>query len=380
MFLLARVVGVFAYTTILVLICMQINKTYNACKYLSIYVIILAIMGYLFIPPDGFDINRLIERMHYYGDLSIVALFKSMMIARTPGEQLYYWIVRKFNNDNMLKALSGFISFYFCFNILKRESRQKSGDIHLDSFICSVVLYLFMSRGLLIMAVSNIRSMMSSSLIAYCVYREYIEGREPWKNAILYIWAISMHALGLGLVLIRFMFLFIDKTDTARKKINRLILMMILVAAGLILFKNYIILFFDKLRNYAGAKDGYSYIWEGILSGISIWLTFYLAILYKRCNFDLIDIGSGCFNIVKFSVVIAVIATIFAFIEFNTFMRLGCFLAIIQMPILFRLLCNLYYKSTINYYIVRNNINIIATVMLVISCTRGYLCSLKFFV
>lgn len=380
MYLFARLCGVFIYAIILVLICTQINNGGNTCKYLNTYIVLIAVMGYLFVPPDSFDINRLIERMYYYGDLTFDKLIQSMSSAKTPGEQLYYWLIRKLNNDNMLKAISGFLSFSLCFSTLKRECKRNEYDKHIKAITCSTVLYLFMSRGLLPMAVSNIRSMLSSSIIAWCLYREYMDDVPVWKHVVLYILAASFHALGQSLMLIRFLFLIVEKNDTGSQKIKRTTTALVLSVIVLTVFRNYVMQLSSKLTDYAEKTNGYSYVWEGLLSSISMALTVYDAVIYKRyIAKKRTNKTNGFSNFIKFSLMITMLSTLFVFVEFNTFMRLGCFLAIIQIPILFRILCTVYYNNKQNYYIIRSNIIVIATIMLAIASSRGYLCSLKFF-
>ena len=171
MYIVGRLLSLIIYAIILVAVCFIITNSQNKKKIncvLNLYIIILGIMGYFFIPHTGADLYRLLNTMKYYSNGDWSDIKYRILESSTPGTGLYFCLVGNLNNDHLLPAISAIITFSFCFYILKSES----DDPDTKPVYIALALFVFMSRGLMMQIISNIRTIMALSISAFCVYKE----------------------------------------------------------------------------------------------------------------------------------------------------------------------------------------------------------------
>lgn len=379
MYLIPRVIGIGIYTLILAVLSCIIMRSSLRQNQRTIYAywILVGLMGYFFVPPSGFDLTRLIPRMNYYADFSFPSLLNNLSGTLNPGERIYYWIIGRFGNDHLLPCISGLISFGFCFGILQDIMRK---GFHLTKEI-ALALILFMSRGAIIMAISNIRTFMAISIITWCVYQEMVNGKHAAKHWLLYIVACSMHALGYILTILRVAFFLFERAKNPRKLLGRAAIVAGMLVFSFIFLNSYWQSLFAKMTRYfEESREGtsYSYIWEGVLCAITIFTVFYfISCITKYKKYSGCITEPGYDGLCRFTKLVAWTTVGAGFIEFNTYLRLGYFLTVLLIPV------SLYAMGLARQcgrgIRLRNRIYLICLVIFALAATRGYLCSLKFF-
>lgn len=379
MFLVPRLFGIGIYVVILLMISsyMMDRSLRMTRRLINTYWIVIGLMGYLFVPPESFDLTRLFLRMDYYTAMDVDQFWSYVSSALAPGELIYYRIIGGIENKHLLPCISGLISFAFCFGILKdhtRENRNSSREI-------AIALLLFMARGAIIMAISNIRTFMAFSIIGWCIYHEMVNSKSALKHGLLYLWACAMHPIGYACFAIRLMFYFLDKEKNIAKKISRFITVGIAAIVSFVILDDYLQLFITKVFGYIEeGREGtaYSYIWEGVLCAMTIATAVYLLCSinrYKRnskCQPE-----EGYDSLCRFTWMIVTVDIVAGFIEFTTFLRLGYFITILLIPISLYTMRMAYQSG--RYAKLRNRLYMISAGILFLACSRGYLCSLKFF-
>lgn len=383
MYLFERLISLLIYVLCLFLICYAIlhTKKKDNHRLLKIYTLMLAVMGYCFVPHTGADLSRLLITMHYYAEMTWTNLLDAISVSSTPGVGLYFFVIGKFGNDHLLPCISAFITFSLCFSSLKRQIDEKD----VKSRYIATALLLFMSRGLMMQIISNIRTIMALAICAWCIYQEfYLHAR--WRKLIIpYIIAASLHVMGQAMLIYRLIFMIVEKANNPTQKIVRIITAV--VGGGLIwIFGNsYITAFLTKAEDYYGyAKQGtgFSYVWEGILCIFTLSVVLYMIVTYRRIKPIVAQENSDegineTAHLVSYMIPLAVIDIFAGFIEFNFFLRINWYLTILMIPLCVQLLKVADFTG--KEKVLRHNIVITAFVILLLACARGDLCSLKFF-
>lgn len=380
MYLIPRLIGVCTYVSILFIMAFMIRyaaKVRDIRRTLNIYWILVGLMGYFFVPPSGFDLPRLINRMYHYSEMSKETFFSSLITTLTPGERIYYRIIGMFPNaEKMLPCITALICFAFCFSILKNLAKAKD-----DRVIISVALMLFMARGGMMPAIDTIRAYMASSIIAWCVYQELCKNKSFTKHLPLYIIACSVHALGYILFLLRLLYMLVQAQKSIDKKIFVILGAIAILGASWFFVPNIWTMLFDKMTYYyeAGQSgESYFYIWEGILSAMSVLVAAYLLrYISKLTNATGSTPEPQCMNYCKYMKLVVFVNTVSVFIEYNFFMRMGHYVTILTMPLVWYALS--LEKQQQRKTGLKERLILISTIVLLLSCARGYLCSLKFF-
>ena len=380
MYLIPRLIGVGVYTLILNIICFSINimKEKYLSKWIKVYILLLSIMAFLYVPSEGADLYRLFPVMHIYTSMSPDALKDTMINTSTPGVPLYYYLIGKLGVDGLLPGITALLTYTLIFSILlkcykKIESRKK--DVVL-------ILFLFMSRGLFQVTISNIRTVLAIAIVAWCIYTEIDLKRSIIKNIIFYLIAASLHVMGQFMIFLRIILLLFEKRETKIDKFMKIAFSIGSIIVTMSYGSSYVEAFLDKGERYiTGGQlgEGYFYFWEALLSIISIILLLYLINRVKIYK-DKSPVKNNRFvskRILNFLSVIAIFNLGIIFFEFNLGFRLSFFIMMLNIPIgLYCLKCT---EGSREYIKVKNSLLIISLIMLIISVTRGDLCSLKFF-
>ena len=301
----------------------------------------------------------------------------------TPGTGLYFYFIGKIGNDKLLPCISAFISFSMCFSLIHNQIDDK----RVKRAYIATSLFLFMSRGLLMQIISNIRTIMALAICGWCVYQEFYN-HAKWKRIVLpYVLAASLHVMGQAMLVYRLAYLLIEKGKNPTQKIIRTVAAVI---AGLLVWifgNRYIFQFVAKADGYvsnARQNEGYSYFWEGLLCAFVLIVLIYMVTSFRKVkerieknNLDDNRI-SETIRLINYMIPLIVLDVLSGFIEFNIFLRVNWFLTILMLPLCIQLLK---YEDFIDgRKSLCNNIRIAAFVMLAVACVRGDLCSLKFFI
>ena len=378
MYLVARLIGIGTYALLLFLMYLIIRNTNtkSLSGFLKIYVVLLSVMAFFYVPSSGADLYRLVPIMHIYAGMSPEQLWSYIVASDTPGEPLYFYLVGQLGHDGFLPAISALITYSLCFSILN-DCVKKTGTSVKNA---AAVLLLFMSRGLFLSAISNIRTMMALALIGWCVYHEMVNGRNVLKNVLLYLFAASLHVMGQVFLVVRIAFLLLEKTKNVRRRFLKIVIAVVAAAVVAAIAGRYLETLIETgMSYYEGGRsgEGYVYFWEGLLSGAVILFTVgFLLSLRKRKT--AIEVGSvSGEGLARFSVVTVAINIAALFFEFNFFHRTGMLLAIFNIPLGLFVLESA--ESEKEQAQIRSGLLILSVVMLFVTCARGDLCSLKFF-
>lgn len=376
MYLFERLISVSIYTSFIFIFYILITriKTKDIKYVLIAYWIIIGIMAFWYKPMESSDLSRLTPIMNGYSNMEFSELLDYINEKRlsTPLEPIYYYIIGKLGNESWLPCITALIVYGLLFNIaydyFKKNKVTKKN--------LAIGLLLFMSRGLFHIIIGNIRTGISVSIIAWCVYQEKINDKKIIKNFPLYVIAASMHTIGQILLIIRLVLNITDKNRSSKHKIFYKVTGVILLLIVYYISVKYGI--YDRLMRKSESyiskyleHIGYFYIWEYIINILYISFSFYL---YKKNKKITMESGKCDYDEYFKKIIIIDIALIP--IEYNLFYRLGWFVAFLQLPFTMRLLNN--YENTPQYSKVVGKIQAFSCLILFLEALRGDLCGLKF--
>lgn len=387
MYLIGRVISLIIFVIFLLGVCISIKYSRSrkiSILILKLYIAILSMMGYFFIPHTGADVTRLIPLMMSYKNTSISNLLVYLTNTSAPAVTFYYFILAKMNNPHLLPAITAFITFSFCFgvliNILRYEKKIKGIEI-------AISLFIFMSRGLTLQIISNIRTIMSLSIIGWCAYQEFYRNKKIKSLIFLYLLGASFHVMGQVMFLYRIFYFMIENSKNKLHKLMKIALTIFILVIVCIYGEKYLNNIFQKTSSYLNSSlsgTGYVYLWEKILSIMSIIVCIYLIRWFNHSNKINIkkrkqDLGSrSTKKLIKYIIPLVVIDILVMFIEFNFFQRTSWYLTILCIPLtVYTIREGKGLKNSIKY---QRMLIIFSVVMLLLACARGDLCSLKFFI
>lgn len=373
MYLTARLIALSAYCLILIGFCISIAKIRYTRFQLLLYVFVLAAMGFYYVPASGSDLFRIQALLPSYAYIP----WEQLLSGVTPVANTYYRLISHLSDVRWLPAINAFLTYSFCFSVLYQSTKK----YNLSRGLIALILFFFMSRGLLMMTIANIRTMLSLSILAYCICKEIL-GRQPLlKYAPLLLMAALIHSAGMANVMIYLCF-YVIYGFRSRGIFSNLIQICLIGSGGAFYFMSYVHQAFLKGGNYlayAQEGTGFFYIWEFVFS--IAWLLFTLGVIIygltgKSAHLIKEDIPGRKF--VWFVVYLVCINLLMCFVEFNIAYRTSWLVAILGMPLLATLFGNIHSFRN-KRILLKYMVFVFSCILLIGVCIRGDLCSLKFF-
>ena len=242
--------------------------------------------------------------------------------------------------------------------------------INAKNVILSVVLLWIMTNDFYLVAITTIRSHLAGIFVAYCIYREIFQHKFGQINIFLYLCEIEVHAMGIVLVAFRFIAYLLMRGELT---IWKVILFPIIIAIAVLGTAFYLPLLdssVDKFERYY-YYNTYDYVWERVIFIIQTIVQIY--ILFKAYKYKIFK--EEKFVYYKSVVTMAVVSLIICHLHVTFMQRWIFFSAILEIPILMRILQKEYSLNRTN---VRNFIITTSLITFTFVCSRGNLCSLKF--
>lgn len=372
-YLIERVTSLMIYVIVLYFEYAYICRatTYTQIKrYLNIYLIILVLMAFFFVPDASKDLTRILRNTDYWKNLSLSDVYRyEIAKSTTPIGQFYIYFCRKTQIDGFLPAITAFLFFNNVFYILKKCYK----DLNCTSKSIAISLLVFMSSGCFLEVISDIKCFLGFSIVCRCVFEDLCLKKNIVKNVPFYVVASLIHLSVVPIVVLRLLFYIIFESGI--KPIEKVFSTMILliVSGGTVLyFDDLIDAVLNKANSYLSGGH-YSYLWEYIIGSVFWLLLVYTLKIYKE-NKEKHDNDLIMESLNKFSLLFIAVEAIFCF-EYNIFHRYLLISLFMSIPFISILISkyDIPKKS-------QSNIIIISVLVLLLVCMRGNLCGYKFFV
>ena len=385
MFLFERLFGVGLYALALVAACFFIaTNNHKRGTVLFGYLVVLAAMAYFYVPYETADLYRIYGFLNTFRRFDFSMIWEERVINSPTGlANLYYWLISKTGVNNLLPAITTFICYGSIFYLIDRTAKINNAS----GKNVAISLMFCMSVGNYMFVVAGIRCMIGVSLLAFCFFRETCEKKRFIWHIPLYVISLFFHVFSFILFLLRLLVPLLISRKNSLYKITYVIVVATALTAAYVVFdlSDYVASVFEKAEEYV-TGNMYSYFWEYVIGTMVGIVSLFFVVISKhsirQSNLDLNDF----YVYVKLLLVVAVC---FCF-EFTIFHRILTYICpIIITPILMTKLQQIDEKkkqntAKVQIRVVNSNIGknmlLFSLLILAVSCSRGSLSSLKFFV
>lgn len=377
MYLYARLFGIAIYLLVLTFSIVMLRKCKSEQgKYiLGFYLVLLCIIAYHYEPAPQADLYRIRQYVINFARYSWHDFFTSLTegsigLSTTPTAAIWYKILGSTENEGLIAMSSCLICFGIIFFVM-----SKVGQLYELSGACvALALFWFMAADYYMPTIATIRSYMTAALVFLCIYREAKNHRTGAVEILLYVLASLMHSIGIVLVALRVGGFVFQKNQRTNIKI----LYLAVIALGAIVsYRLYADVFLSSWKTFqgylfrTGSGGKYAYAWERIILTVMLFLQIHTLRRAKRNNVE-----ADTFLNIFYSVSRVCVAVLIpAMVQFSFFMRLSYFTSLVELPLV------MFNNSEASDRRGLWTINMItggAIIMLLLTCARGYLCSLKF--
>lgn len=338
-----------------------------------LYICILSIMAYFYVPYKTADLYRIFEQIDiYYSHLSFSEFLEwAFKINTNIVSMLYYYLFAKIGLYHLLPLTNCFIFYYIIFKIYNNFV-ENSEILKKDA---GIVFMIVMAGGQYIEVISGIRFMLAASIFIFCLYREFFKEKNIISDIPLYLASTLIH-ISLSIpIIFRIVFKIFQGESNSLKKIFGVVL-----SLGMLVF---IYFFGSNFMNYvfeSGYKyistDSYSYFWEYLIAIINMY---YLYLVYKTVKKINYEKYKKYYNYEKF-IFVFFIFTLIMFPTYSIFHRFRTIVWFLNIPNFVFLFEGLRKNNNSSH-----NKNVYSITMLILFITyiliftRGNLCGLNFF-
>ena len=387
MFLIERLVGVGVYSLVLVLFCVSlVGKSGKEIKrLLFFYSIVLSIMAYNYVPYKTADLYRIYEYVEIFKNYSFSQLWENTVTNSDLGSAaVLYWAFAKIGMPKLLPSVAAFVCYNCIFYIISKtaEKHQISGTN------VAIALFFYMTTETYMSIIAGIRCMLGVVLLAFCFFRENYEKKVNILHLPLYIISFFIHAFSAVLIILRFIIPVLSAQRTILSKIVHLSVFAVAMALLYNYTGDYLVHITSRAWGYI-ENDMYSYGW-GYIIDLFAWITM-VAVIYRHRRYKE-DENATDLNGLKTFLCICLFSAIAFCFEYSIFTRLILHISpILCLPILMNVLQkndSEYCKNDENKMLTQtahgsafNYLFVCASVLLLLlSCSRGEMSGLKFFV
>lgn len=378
MFLFERLFGVTVYIFFLILFCFLLWKSDESAigRILFAYSVVLSIMAYFYVPYKTDDLYRIYNLIDYLKKFTFRQVLNNVEQVSEGFGRIYYWIFAQIGMPRLLPIFNCFICFNCIFYIIGSTAKRfkiSGGNV-------ALVLFFYMSSSTFMSIIGGIRCMLGVSLLTFCFYREFIENKFSILHVPLYLIACAVHSFVAILAVVS---LFVRIFDVKIKKKVRLVYILFLTFLSVMAFiymRGYIEKIFDKVTFYF-TRVVYTYVWEyivAIVAGLVI-----CSVIVKSKNL-VNDLGFYGWRLYLLLCMLIGIGFCYEFsIFYRSVMHISTILCLPVMMLLFReetTPINKVMAVSEKHISYRTIIFLTSLLLLFLSCSRGYLCSLKFFI
>lgn len=373
MFFIERISSLFTFSAVLftAMLGMSILKNNQYKIPLWGYWIVLGVFAFFYTPYITADLYRLHSWcINGWCQYDFYKLIYDLVHTSTPSWLFFSWTIYNItHNENFIQTVACLWSFFNVFYIISSVIQNNN----VRKYNRALLLFTIMSVGTFYLEViSGIRSMLSFSIISFCIYRELIEHKNFVPHIPLYAFASLMHYSAIALIVIRILAAVMFQKNFINK--IAIFLFSVLLLAGIYLYgKNYIDTAYDVAISYATNENEYTYIWEVIIGFIEQIQVYYILYQYKK------RYGNTYFSytaITRLCLITALISLCSYPFSYAIFRRFTIVASIFLLPVLGKLLSN---QKRIPSMTVKF-IWMFCFIIYFLSCVRGDLCGYKFFV
>jgi hypothetical protein len=333
-------------------------------------------MAFFYKPYKTADLYRIFEQMDYFSPMEFSVFWEKFILESSiPLSRLLFWFFGRIGCNELLSVFSALFCYTLIFYVIKKT--KELYDI--SNKTVATVLFFIMSTSMYISVIGGIRMMIALSMLSFSFFRITVEKRIKIIDVLFFIASVLMHTMSvaaIGIMAVTFLF---NLRKNTLKKIGNFFILALIGYVFVVRFSNTAQEVFDKFLEYI-LGDKHSDPWEYLMGALIIILLFFVFVEFRSIR------GTGaCKELNKYNmaaVFCVALAICFCF-EFSIFYRFGGHLAVMfSIPSMMVTLDRTPEKSKIFFKGLdfQTIVILCSCIIAVISCARGSLSSLKFFV
>ena len=368
--LIERLCGVGLYCLVLLVACngIAVSKPTSVKKWLIFYAVVLATMGFFFVPSSTTDLSRLTLFMHDWSAHDLAWLVDRCANSTTPTYIAYFWLIGQFHVDGLLPAVTALLYYLLLFSCYWDYAKRNNCS---NSSVAVGVAFL-MCIGIYVQVISGIRSCLAFALVIRAVYTECAMGRGVLWNIPLYALAFTLHSAAIALGIVRLVHLAFRRKGEKGGRIGSLVLAAVMVALLATAGSSFVEAMFEKGASYLSGNV-YSYFWEYLIHVIQMAFVVYSLFLYRKRKAGMSESSSEIWRFVAILSAAVVVSLPF---DYSIFTRYASVVGMLAPLVAISLMNSLGGQKARAY---RHATCAVAAVILLLVCTRGDLSSYKFF-
>lgn len=370
--LIERFSGVAVYAGLLLVMYYKIrraksHKSLN--RILNVYIFLLCVMGFFYIPGTGADLYRWRATFTMYGwaEQSFLQFFNEQLSrTATPVSHLYMYLLNRTGIDGLLPAFCTLVFYGNAFAVLKDLYRKH----RLSAPSIAVSLFFLMAGGSFLELISGVRCFVSLGILGRCFYEELYNDKPILKNIVWEVFAALTHSMAAVILVGRLLFTLVQKNKRPTQKILNIFLAVMIAVVAYAVGGEYIASGLLKAERYLTADSTYTYFWEYLIGAIMI-VQFCVVLLKQWSALKKTPGRDGMRNLMRLNLAMVAVELLLAF-EYNIFHRMVMLSTIMMIPMV---------ADAVNDP--RNRglgriIMMFSVVVLFVACARGNLCGYKF--
>lgn len=377
MFLFERLFGVSVYTYLLAMVCIVIAFTaINSKTVMRLYIAALCILAFFYEPYVTGDLYRIYETMDWYRTMELGYFVENYVVTSSvPVSRLFYWLVSQTGVYNLVPVISCLLSYSIIFGTIYKSQQIFS----ISRINVALTLFFVMTGSAYISVVGGIRMMSAMTLLVFCFFRESVEEKFRWYHIAFYAMAVLIHNMALIIMAIRLLAMLLNPNRTWG---GRLLVVLLMVGVAVVMALRMQSLLLDVFENAKGylTEDSYSDKWEYLMGILLVIFYGILCVRFRKAGGIATHKNMAEYHIGM--LLGATVAVIFCFV-FSIFYRLiGHLVPLLGIPLVMITLEDSSKKSPIrfNWLSTQGFVLLYGALILLLSCSRGSLSSLKFFV
>lgn len=179
---------------------LTVKKKTNVVIYSALFALLWGLAGYYFMNPmTDPDLVRYLQILEQYSDKSLLESF-NLVYSNLYAVDIYFYIISKLGNPQMLPAISVFIYYFILLYILAdyKIRVRLTNKIFIRYVIFALCSINFCS------IVNGIRWPLAFAIFFFAFYRECIQEKKNFATVLLYVIAVFLHFSTLVYVILRF--------------------------------------------------------------------------------------------------------------------------------------------------------------------------------
>ena len=372
-FFVERFAGLVVYCALIIIFLVIISRCNSLKKfrfYLFLYLLILTLLGFLYIPSDSADVYRWnMFSAEWINKPFHVFLNSDVKHSSEPLAYIYFYLCAFTGIKGALSGITCFIVYFNLFYAFYINFKKYGGNNYINA---SWILFLLMCGSTFLSVISGIRTALSISIIIACYYTEKVYKRFYLLNIIFNLAACMIHLAALPIIILRYFSLFFGNNRISLS--IKVIIIAFVSIISYVFFRQYISDAMNKFIFYMSSETYFSlraYLSSMIVFLIEIILT--IKFFSKSKLRITIDFEHTLFVISFF------LFEVFLITNFVMFSRFRIFLRYLLIPIFFKMIDSDKFFKT-NFIDYKSFFKIFAFLSLFMSYAFGDLSAYKFFI